>query len=29
MDLFHSAVEDDRKRRIHFHAFMLDLHARK
>ncbi|KAJ2765528.1 ATPase [Coemansia nantahalensis] len=28
MDLFYSTVPAARKRRIHFHAFMLDVHAR-
>jgi cell division protein ZapE len=28
MDVFFDAVEVTRKRRVHFHAFMLDVHAR-
>lgn len=28
MDLFHSTVPTDRKRRVHFNAFMLDVHRR-
>ncbi|WRH76507.1 MAG: cell division protein ZapE [Sphingobium sp.] len=28
MDLFFDAVQIDRKRRAHFHEFMLDIHAR-
>jgi len=28
MDLFYDCVDTDRKRRVHFHAFMLDLHKR-
>ena len=28
MDLFFDAVQIDRKRRAHFHEFMLDVHAR-
>lgn len=28
MDLFYDALTINRKRRVHFHAFMLDVHAR-
>ncbi|KAJ2711072.1 ATPase [Coemansia spiralis] len=28
MDMFYSTVPTARKRRVHFHAFMLDVHAR-
>ncbi|MBY4635704.1 AFG1 family ATPase [Sphingopyxis sp. XHP0097] len=28
MDLFYDALHIQRKRRVHFHAFMLDVHAR-
>ncbi|KAJ2089958.1 ATPase [Coemansia sp. RSA 1813] len=28
MDLFYNTVPTNRKRRVHFHAFMLDVHAR-
>uniref|UniRef100_A0A3B3HK74 AFG1 like ATPase a n=1 Tax=Oryzias latipes TaxID=8090 RepID=A0A3B3HK74_ORYLA len=28
MDLFYSYVETERKRRVHFHGFMLDVHKR-
>ncbi|MFW5834347.1 MAG: cell division protein ZapE [Pseudomonadota bacterium] len=28
MDLFHGTVAVERKRRVHFHDFMLDVHAR-
>ena len=28
MDMFFDAVEGPRKRRVHFHAFMADVHAR-
>ncbi|KAI8331199.1 ATPase [Chlamydoabsidia padenii] len=28
MDLFYDTLPIDRKRRVHFHAFMLDVHAR-
>ncbi|TVQ37068.1 MAG: AFG1 family ATPase [Geminicoccaceae bacterium] len=28
MDLFHGTVTVERKRRVHFHDFMLDVHAR-
>ncbi|KAJ2551493.1 ATPase [Coemansia sp. RSA 1933] len=28
MDLFYNSVPTTRKRRVHFHAFMLDVHAR-
>lgn len=26
MDLFYSSVENTRKKRVHFNAFMLDIH---
>lgn len=29
MDLFYSFVENRRKRRVHFNAFMLDVHRSK
>ncbi|KAJ1921699.1 ATPase [Mycoemilia scoparia] len=28
MDLFYSTLNTERKRRVHFHTFMLDIHAR-
>ncbi len=28
MDVFYDAVDVSRKRRVHFHAFMIDVHAR-
>ncbi|KAG7465710.1 hypothetical protein MATL_G00156290 [Megalops atlanticus] len=28
MDMFYSHVETDRKKRVHFHGFMLDVHKR-
>ncbi|KAI9320743.1 AFG1-like ATPase-domain-containing protein [Dichotomocladium elegans] len=28
MDLFYSTLGTDRKRRVHYHAFMLEIHAR-
>ncbi|CAN5386750.1 hypothetical protein BH11PSE5_BH11PSE5_33340 [soil metagenome] len=28
MDLFHDCVQVRRKRRVHFHEFMIDVHAR-
>jgi protein AFG1 len=29
MDLFHDACNISRKKRVHFHAFMLDIHKSK
>ena len=28
MDLFHDTIDTDRKKRVHFNAFMLDIHRR-
>ncbi|KAG7274883.1 hypothetical protein CRUP_014668, partial [Coryphaenoides rupestris] len=28
MDMFYSHVENSRKKRVHFHSFMLDIHRR-
>ena len=27
MDLFYGTVAEDQKQRVHFHSFMLDIHA--
>jgi len=29
MDLFYESVAAERKKRVHFNAFMLDIHSRK
>lgn len=29
MDMFYSYVETEKKKRVHFHGFMLDVHKRK
>lgn len=29
MDMFYSYVETEKKKRVHFHGFMLDVHKRE
>lgn len=29
MDMFYSYVETEKKKRVHFHGFMLDVHKSK
>jgi len=29
MDMFYNYVETEKKKRVHFHGFMLDVHKRK